>query len=122
MIVENASLFGENVHQKPHNTKKCARQPTIGMLLNQGSMTLWKGGEKLGVMQAEGLSGPLCWAVSLLNQGSTRSTRIECAPAPTSPTEEELAAAKKDLSRRDSIAATKRAPQHRRRLTPSALL
>ena len=36
----------------------------IGMLLDldQGSMTVWKNGEQLGVMQAEGLSGPLCWA------------------------------------------------------------
>ena len=35
----------------------------IGMLLDldQGSMTLWKNDVKLGVMQAEGLSGPLCW-------------------------------------------------------------
>ena len=39
----------------------------IGMLLDldQGSMTVWKNDEQLGVMQAEGLSGPLCWAVSL---------------------------------------------------------
>ena len=39
----------------------------IGMLLDldQGSMTVWKNGEQLGVIQAEGLSGPLCWAVSL---------------------------------------------------------
>ena len=39
----------------------------IGMLLDldQGSMSVWKGDEKLGVMQAEGLSGPLCWAVSM---------------------------------------------------------
>jgi hypothetical protein len=35
----------------------------IGMLLDldQGSMTVWKNGEQLGVMQAEGLTGPLCW-------------------------------------------------------------
>ena len=58
----------------------------IGMLLDldQGSMTVWKNDEKLGVMQAEGLSGPLCWAVSMLRA----SARIESAPA--SPTEEEL--------------------------------
>ena len=39
----------------------------IGMLLDldQGSMSVWKNGELLGVMQAEGLSGPLCWAVEL---------------------------------------------------------
>ena len=37
----------------------------IGMLLDldQGSMTVWKNDVKLGVMVAEGLSGPLCWAV-----------------------------------------------------------
>ena len=39
----------------------------IGMLLDldQGSMTVWKNDEQLGVMQAEGLRGPLCWAASL---------------------------------------------------------
>ena len=39
----------------------------IGMLLDldQGSMTVWKNDVRLGVMQAEGLSGPLCWAVVL---------------------------------------------------------
>ena len=64
----------------------------IGMLLDldQGSTTVWKNGEKLGVMQAEGLTGPLCWGVSLGRNGSARIA----APAPASPTEEELAAAK----------------------------
>ena len=28
-------------------------------------MTVWKNDVKLGVMQAEGLVGPLCWAVSM---------------------------------------------------------
>ena len=53
----------------------------IGMLLDldQGSMTVWKNDEKLGVMQAEGLSGPLCWAVSLWH-GTT--ARIASAAAP----------------------------------------
>ena len=34
----------------------------IGMLLDldQGSMTVWKNDEKLGMMHAEGLSGQLC--------------------------------------------------------------
>ena len=41
-------------------------------------------------MQAEGLSGPLCWAVTM---GRGYSARIVSAPAPASPTEEELAAA-----------------------------
>jgi hypothetical protein len=55
----------------------------IGMLLDldQGSMTVYKGDDKLGVMRAEGLSGPLCWAVSLLPvEGS--STRIDSAQLP----------------------------------------
>ena len=53
----------------------------IGMLLDldQGSMTVWKNGEQLGVMVAEGLSGPLCWAVSL-RYGS--SARVESAAVP----------------------------------------
>ena len=71
----------------------------VGMLLDldQGSMTVWKGDEKLGVMVAEGLTGPLCWAVSMSELYDTpagASARIESAPAPASPTEEELAAAK----------------------------
>ena len=66
----------------------------IGMLLDldQGSMTVWKNDEKLGLMQAEGLRGPFCWAVSMYHQGY--SARIESMPAFASPTEEELAAAK----------------------------
>ena len=67
---------------------------SIGMLLDldQGSMTVWKNDVRLGVMQAEGLVGPLCWAVSLDDGGD--SARSESTPAPDSPTEEELAAAK----------------------------
>ena len=65
----------------------------IGMLLDldQGSMTVWKNGVKLGVMVAKGLNGPLCWAVVLDNG---ESARIASAPAPASPTEAELVAAK----------------------------
>ena len=74
----------------------------IGMLLdlNQGSMTVWKNGERLGVMQAEWLSGPLCWAVEMYAPAT--SARIESAPssrrhragiAPASPTGEDLSAA-----------------------------
>jgi hypothetical protein len=48
--------------------------------LDQGSMTVWKNGEQLGVIQAEGLSGPLCWAASLYYEGS--SVRLESAPLP----------------------------------------
>ena len=66
----------------------------IGMLLDldQGSMTMWKNGVQMGVMVADGLSGPLCWAAELYHEGE--SARIESAPAPESPTEEELTAAK----------------------------
>ena len=74
---------------------QAARQgDRIGMLLDldQGSMTVWKNDVQLGVMQAEGLSGPLCWAVSMRFEG--RSARIESAPAPASPTEGELVSAK----------------------------
>jgi hypothetical protein len=57
----------------------------IGMLLDldQGSMTVYKNDEWLGVM-ATGLSGEYSWAVSLYNAGS--SARIEPALAPESPT------------------------------------
>ena len=87
----------------------------IGMLLDldQGSMTVWKNDTKLGVMQAEGLSGPLCWAAELCDDGGRG--RIESAPAPASPTEEEMAVATA-WHRRDEL----RLPQPRRRLTPSA--
>ena len=46
----------------------------IGMLLDldQGSMTVWKNDEKLGVMQAEGLSGPYCWAADRYDGDSAR--------------------------------------------------
>jgi hypothetical protein len=64
----------------------------IGLLLDldQGSMTVYKNDERLGVM-ATGLSGEYCWAVSLGVQGNI--ARIEAAPAPASPTAEELAQA-----------------------------
>ena len=54
----------------------------IGMLLDldQGSLTVWKNGVKLGVMITEGLSGPYCWAVEMLEQG--QSVRIESAALP----------------------------------------
>jgi hypothetical protein len=66
----------------------------IGMLLDQGSMTLWKNDVWLGVMVAEGLSGPLCcWAVSSMGTLGS-SARIGSAPVPALPTEQELTAAK----------------------------
>jgi hypothetical protein len=64
----------------------------IGLLLDldQGSMTVYNNDERLGVM-ATGLSGEYCWAVSLNIKKS--SARIGAAPAPASPTAEELAQA-----------------------------
>ena len=58
--------------------------------LDQGSMTVYKNDERLGVM-ATGLSGEYSWAVALWSPGST--VRIEAAVAPASPTAEELAQA-----------------------------
>ena len=66
-----------------HGARK--RGDRIGMLLDldQGSMSVWKNGELLGVMQAEGLSGPLCWAVAL-----GHSARIESAAVPAATSED----------------------------------
>ena len=65
----------------------------IGMLLDldQGSMTVWKNDVRLGVMVAEGLVGPYCWAAEVLTEGV--SVRVSSAPATASPLEEDLAAA-----------------------------
>jgi hypothetical protein len=54
----------------------------IGLLLDldQGSMTVCKNDERLGVMVRSGLSGEYCWAVSVGFQGG--SVRIEHAVAP----------------------------------------
>lgn len=63
----------------------------IGLLLDldQGSLTVYKNGERIGIMVAEGLAGEYCWGVSLcLPQVSAR---IQSAPAPPSPTADELA-------------------------------
>ena len=40
-------------------------------------MSVWKNGERLGVMQKRGLTGPLCWAVVV----SDRDVRIEIESA-----------------------------------------
>ena len=54
----------------------------IGLLLDldEGSMTAFKNGKRLGIMQTSGLSGEYCWAVTLFLQGD--SVRIEPAAAP----------------------------------------
>ena len=68
----------------------------IGMLLDldQGSMSVYKNGVKMGVMQPNGqdygLTGPLCWAATVCYAGD--SVRIESGPAPASPTQKELGA------------------------------
>ena len=61
----------------------------IGMLLDldQGSMTVYKNDERLGVMATD-LSAAHCWAVE---KRSVCSARIESAAAPASPSVEELA-------------------------------
>ena len=53
----------------------------IGLLLDldQGSMSVWKNDIMLGVMQAEGLSGPLCWATSM---HCLRKAAKQCASSP----------------------------------------
>ena len=79
----------------------------IGLLLDlteraqegqQGTMTVFKNGEKMGVMVTDAagnqasagpeLIGPLCWAVDLM--GSNDSVRIESLAAPPAPTADEL--------------------------------
>eukprot|EP01046_Picozoa_sp_COSAG06_P034048 COSAG06_NODE_3529_length_5226_cov_6.215526_3_plen_305_part_00 len=64
----------------------------IGLLLDldQGTMTVYKNDERLGVM-ATGLSGEYSWAVLLFLSGY--SARIDAAEAPASPTATELAQA-----------------------------
>ena len=64
----------------------------IGMLidLDQGSVSIWKNGERLGVMVSHGLKGPFSWAISLY---PGESARIESTITPASPTKEELAVA-----------------------------
>jgi hypothetical protein len=64
----------------------------IGMLLDldQGSMTVYKNDERLGVM-ATGLSGEHSWAVVLgAPGGQGGSVRIEAAAAPACPITEQV--------------------------------
>ena len=61
--------------------------------LDQGSMTVYKSVQRLGVM-ATGLSGEYCWAVSLeLQTSSSVRTTSKAAAALASPTAAELAQA-----------------------------
>lgn len=56
---------------------------SIGLLLDldEGSMTVFKNGKRLGVMVASGLCGEYCWAVELGARGD--SVRIEPAATPS---------------------------------------
>jgi hypothetical protein len=72
----------------------------VGLLLDlgQGSMTVYKNDERLGVM-ATGLSGEYSWAVNFVQPRQheifegPESARIEAASPPPSPTVQELAQA-----------------------------
>ena len=61
----------------------------VGLLLDleQGSMTVFKNGLKLGVMQDSGLRGEYVWAVEMLARDSVR---IDRGIAPLSPSRTEL--------------------------------
>jgi hypothetical protein len=53
--------------------------------LDQGTMTVYKNDERLGVM-AMGLSGEYCWAVSVYFLGSSARIDESAEAPPTSPT------------------------------------
>ena len=57
------------------------------MLLDfdQGSMTVWKNDVRLGVMQAEGLSGPLCWGLVVGVVATSRASSPRQCPQPDHP-------------------------------------
>lgn len=58
----------------------------VGLLLDleQGSMTVFKEGDLMGVMMASGLSGEYCWAAGLYETGDR--VRIESRPVPAAAT------------------------------------
>jgi hypothetical protein len=64
----------------------------VGLLLDldQGSLTVYKNDERLGVMVVSGLRGEYCWAAELGIHGSVVSIQA-VAPPPPSPTADELA-------------------------------
>jgi hypothetical protein len=76
---------GEHRWEGPHYARE--EGDRIGLLLDldQGTMTVYKNDERLGVMATD-LSGEYSWAVSLLWQCTT--ARIDAAEAPASPTVE----------------------------------
>ena len=81
---------GNSVWEGMQDARKQGDRIGILLDLDQGSMTIWKNGEQLGVMVAEGLSGEYSWAASLAEPLS--SARIESAAVPLRPPEEAAAA------------------------------
>ena len=97
VLLQHRTINGER-HPSGNDwegTQGAKQGDRIGVLLDldQGSMTAWKHDAKMGVMQVQGLRGPLCWAVSLRIGRRGDAARIESAPAPAPSTDEELAAA-----------------------------
>jgi hypothetical protein len=84
----------------------------IGMLLDldQGSMTVYKNDERLGVMAAGLSGGEYSWAVSMCIPGN--SARIESAEAPASPTVDPIAQAKAYAAAAAEELAEELAAQH----------
>eukprot|EP01046_Picozoa_sp_COSAG06_P023008 COSAG06_NODE_1811_length_8317_cov_7.969944_7_plen_317_part_00 len=90
----NCFYYTANGHRYPdgrawEGVQIAMKGDRIGMLLDldQGSMTVYKNDELLGVM-ATGLSGEYSWAVALYGQHI--GICIEAAAAPASPTVEEV--------------------------------
>ncbi len=98
-----ATLYGHCLYYSlsgkrwPDNTAWDGMQPSregdrVGLLLDldQGSMTVYKNGEWIGVMRAAGLTGEYCWAASL---GAAQDcVHINSKPVPDR-TDQQLAAA-----------------------------
>ena len=93
----------------------------IGLLLDldQGTMTVYKNDERLGVM-ATGLSGEYCWAVTLGYPED--SARIDAAATPASPTAEELARAVAYEAAAEQQAAEQQAAEEQEELAAQAAL
>jgi hypothetical protein len=81
--MDHEGILGRGAHDWEGMQGATEEGDRIGMLLDldQGSMTVYKNDERLGVM-ATGLSGEYCWAVSLLVPGC--SVRIDPVALPHS--------------------------------------
>jgi hypothetical protein len=99
-----SGLLGNGKHCRLVNwegSQSAEEGDRIGLLLDlaQGSMTVYKNDERLGVMLVARIHGEYCWGAVLSCEGargagtSTSSTRIESVPAPayTPPTADDLA-------------------------------